>query len=94
VKLAWTTLAVRDLHAIRTYVEVDDALAAQKVLARVVSAVEGLVATPAIGRPGRVPGTLELVLQGVPYIVAYRVSAGVVELLRVLHTSRRWPHRL
>lgn len=94
VKLVWTTLAVQDLEAIREFIEVDDDAAARRVLGRVVSAVEVLAITPAIGRLGRVRGTRELVLVDVPYIVAYRVRAGVVELLRVLHTSRRWPVRL
>lgn len=93
VKLLWTTPAIHDLEAIRQYVEVDDDAAARRVLARIVSAVEVLLATPSVGRPGRVPGTRELVLVDVPYIVPYRVTAGVVELLRVLHTSRRWPRR-
>lgn len=94
MRLVWTTLAVQDLEAIREFIEVDDDAAARRVLGRVVSAVEVLAITPAIGRPGRVRGTRELVLVDVPYIVAYRVRAGVVELLRVLHTSRRWPVRL
>lgn len=93
VKILWTTLAIQDLEAIREYIEVEDDAAAQRVLARIMSAVEVLAITPSVGRPGRVPGTRELVLVNVPYIVPYRVTAGVVELLRVLHTSRRWPPR-
>lgn len=93
MKLLWTTLALQDLEAIRQYIEVDDDVAAQRVLTRIVSAVEVLVATPSVGRAGRVSGTRELVLVDVPYIIPYRVTAGVVELLRVLHTSRRWPKR-
>jgi toxin ParE1/3/4 len=45
----------------------------------------------AIGRPERVIGTRELVIGGLPYIIPYRVRVGDVEILRVLHTSRRWP---
>jgi toxin ParE1/3/4 len=29
-----------------------------------------------------------------PYVVPYRVAGGEVQVLRVYHTSRRWPYRL
>ena len=32
-----------------------------------------------------------LVIGGLPYIVPYRVREMDVEILRVLHASRRWP---
>lgn len=40
------------------------------------------------GRVGRVEGTREWVLTGTPYIVAYRVVAGIVEVLRILHGAQ------
>ena len=40
------------------------------------------------GREGRVGGTREWVLAGTPYIVVYRVIAGVVEVLRILHGAQ------
>ena len=49
---------------------------------------------PAIGRPGRVLGTRELVIGRLPYIVPYRVREKDIEILRVLHTSRRWPYEM
>ena len=53
---------------------------------------EVLLARHAVpGRPGRVLGTRELVIQGLPYIIPYRVRDNHVEILRVLHTARRWP---
>jgi toxin ParE1/3/4 len=94
VKILWAGPAVEDLECIRRYIQPEDARAATRVALTIVSSVAQLAATPAIGRPGRVAGTRELVLVRAPYIVAYRVTAGVVEVLRVLHTSRRWPRRL
>jgi plasmid stabilization system protein ParE len=29
-----------------------------------------------------------------PYVVPYRVREQDIEILRVLHTSRRWPYEL
>jgi toxin ParE1/3/4 len=46
-----------------------------------------------MGRPGRVTGTRELVVDGTPYILPYRVRNRVVQILRVLHGARRWPQR-
>jgi plasmid stabilization system protein ParE len=93
MKVVWTALALGDLEAIRRYVEVDDVRAATRVVLSVIEAAAHLAATPAIGRTGRVIGTRELVLIDLPYLVPYRVKAGVVEVLRMLHSARRWPKR-
>jgi len=44
---------------------------------------------PAIGRPGRVPGTRELILP--PYILIYTVLANRVWVVRILHGAQDWP---
>jgi len=46
-----------------------------------------------IGRPGRVPGTRELVILKTPYLAAYQVVENVIQILRVYHGSRQWPER-
>jgi toxin ParE1/3/4 len=46
---------------------------------------------PHRGRPGRWPGTRELVIPRTPYIVPYRVQGDLIEILRVFHGARRWP---
>ena len=94
LKVVWTRPAIEDLESIRRYIEFDDPRAAVGAALGILKATARLSALPFIGRPGRVLNTRELVLEGRPYIVAYRVTAGVVEVLRVLHTSRRWPKRL
>jgi toxin ParE1/3/4 len=53
--------------------------------------VQELVATHRRGRPGRVEGTRELVLAPLPFIVVYRIKRNIVEAVRVLHGSQRWP---
>ena len=45
----------------------------------------------ALGRPGRVPSTRELVVVGTPYVVAYRIERTVVLVLHILHGAQRWP---
>ena len=46
---------------------------------------------PYLGRDGRVPGTREHVIAGTPFVVAYRVHKDQIQILAVLHASRRWP---
>ena len=89
--IVWTRAAVNDLDALRTIAELDPRSRGAR---RVIEAVSLLETTAHLGRPGRVKSTRELVLVDVSYIVAYRVVAGTVEVLRVLHTARRWPRRL
>jgi toxin ParE1/3/4 len=54
-------------------------------------AVARLADHPAIGRPGRVAATRELVVVGTPYVVAHRIEQTVVLVLRILHGAQRWP---
>ena len=75
------------------YIAADDRAAASLVVQRVIAAVDMLAEQPGLGRPGRVPGTRELVVMKTRYIVPYRVRADSVEVLRVFHTTRRLPDR-
>lgn len=93
MRLRWLRKALRNLDDEATYIAADDAAAARLVVKRVLDAVALLPALPGLGRPGRVPGTRELVVLKTRYIVPYRVRGDVIELLRVFHTSRRLPDR-
>jgi addiction module RelE/StbE family toxin len=91
--LRWTKRAERDFDEIATYIGQDSPAAAARVVLELLDHVEShLPDRPAIGRAGRVLGTRELVIGGLPYIVPYRVREKDIEMLRVLHTSRRWPY--
>lgn len=95
MRLRWTKRAERDLNEIAQYIGQDSPAAAARVVLELIDQVESLLpAHPVIGRPGRVLGTRELVIGSLPYIVPYRVRDGTIEILRVLHTARRWPDRL
>jgi plasmid stabilization system protein ParE len=63
------------------------------VVARIVSAVDRLAELPAMGREGRIPGTRELVLSDIPYIVPYQVGS-TIDILTVMHASQKWPMKL
>lgn len=93
MRVRWLRNALRNLDDEATYIATDDAAAARLVVQRVLNAVAQLAEQPALGRPGRVPGTRELIVTGTRYIVPYRARGGWVEILRVFHTSRRLPDR-
>ena len=93
-RLVFSPQFLRRLDDIRERIASDNLAAAMRVIERIRSAVRHLAASPAIGRPGRVEDTRELVITGTPYIVPYRVRGDVVEIITVLHSSQRWPDRL
>jgi toxin ParE1/3/4 len=94
VRVKWLRTALANLNTQAKYISQDSPAAAARTVAAIVHAVELLKQYPALGRPGRVPGTRELVVRGTPYIVPYRVRGDAVELLRVFHAARRWPSQL
>jgi len=91
VRIKWLRQAVRDLEAAEEFIAQDNPEAATKVTLTIVKAVSQLKDQPGSGRIGRVTGTRELVISETPYVVPYRVKNNVVEILRVYHSSRKWP---
>ena len=91
MQIRWQDDAINDLIQVRRFIAMDNPSAAASVANRIRSAVPELARQPGMGRPGRVPGTRERVLVDIPYIIAYRVEEDSVVVLRVLHTSRKWP---
>jgi toxin ParE1/3/4 len=93
VRVRWLRKALANLDAEAEYIARDDPAAAARVVIAINRAVENLQRYPAMGRPGRVVGTRELVIAKTPYIIPYRVRDDCVEILRVFHGARRWPKR-
>ena len=93
MRVKWLRKALRNLDEEAAYITADNLAAARMVVQRVLDAVAVLEEQPELGRPGRVPGTRELVVLKTHYLVPYRVRGGAVEILRVFHTSRRLPKR-
>jgi addiction module RelE/StbE family toxin len=93
MRVRWLRTALRNLDDEASYIAADDPGAARLVVARVLEAVATLESQPALGRPGRWPGTRELVVRKTRYVVPYRVRGDVIEILRVFHTSRRLPEK-
>lgn len=95
MNIKWSDEALRDLQSLYDYIARNNPEAARKTANIIFDAVEAtLPANPQLGRPGRVNGTRELVITNTPYIVPYRIKAGIIQVLRVYHTARRWPDQL
>ncbi len=89
-RLFWTPEAIRDREDIYNYIEQDNPYAALSLDELIVEKVNVLKAHPKIGRPGRVVGTLELVIHS-NYMVVYELDSSQVRILNVVHTARQWP---
>jgi len=92
--IIWSDEALDDLESLRAHIAEESPKAARDMALRIVDAVERLLEPHSeLGRPGRVPGTRELVVVRTPYIVPYRIRDGAIHVLRVYHAARRWPDR-
>ena len=91
MSVLWSPGAIRDVRHLRAYIAQRDPGSAAVVIARLRSAVRILEEFPSYGRPGKVPGTRELVVPRTPYIVIYRIAGQHVQLARVLHGAQEWP---
>jgi toxin ParE1/3/4 len=90
----WSRDALDDLKQQVAWIAADNPGAARRVAARLRKVGDDLGAF-ATGRPGRVAGTYEKPVAGLPYLVAYEVSRRdgreVISILRVIHGARDWP---
>jgi len=94
MRLEWSTFAVEDRNTIFGYIDADSPQAAILVDERIESHVEQLIDFPLMGRPGRIEGTRELVIQRTPYIAVYRLTGDTILILRLLHGARMWPDEI
>ena len=73
------------------YIADDNPDAAQALKDEVEAKVNDLPAHPKLYKPSlRVPGLRELVVRS-NYIVLYRESPELVEIVNVIHARRQWP---
>lgn len=92
MRIKWTEAASEDLDHIYNYISKDNTSTAVDVVLHILNSVKNHIPTnTAIGRPGRVFGTRELIITNYPYIVPYRVVNDEIEIIRVLHSSMKWP---
>ena len=93
MQIVWLKTALKNLDELGAYIAQDNPIAASQMVNLITSQVRQLSTQPAMGRPGRVLGTRELVISNTHYLVPYRIKNNTVEVLRVFHTSQQPPKR-
>lgn len=95
MKLIWLPKALETFEAQIDYIAKDSVKAAIEQGNLIENQIHQLLDHPEIGRTGRTKGTRELVVNGIPFIVVYRVKPRLerIELIRVLHGAQQWPPR-
>ena len=81
-----------DIERIYEWITQDSPRNAQSVIERIYDTIENnLALSPYIGHRGRVPGTYEWVVRGLPYVIIYRVDEDLDELtvIAVVHGARK-----
>lgn len=88
MRVIWAPEARRQLAEIWHYIALDNPKGADRMVTRLVTAVEKLSHFPHLGRPGR-EDSRELVVAGTPFIVVYRVRGEEIRIGTVLHGAQR-----
>ena len=91
VRLRYTAQAREHIAAIYSYIRDRNPVAATQVVARIRLAAERLAEFPRVGHAGRVAGTHEWVVRGLPYIIVYQTGAANAEeilILGVFHAAQ------
>ena len=91
MRIIWSPEARTDLREMVMYLSDENPYAAKELHERIKTVVAELIENPFTGRPGRVPGTRELVITNTSYILPYQIRQNRIEILRVYHGARKWP---
>ena len=91
MRIRWTRQALNNFDTAIHYIAADNPGNAQQVARKVWDSIQLLRQQPGMGRPGRVPGTRELIIADLPFIVPYAEHNGEIVILRIMHTSMKWP---
>jgi plasmid stabilization system protein ParE len=84
MRLRFTAEAREHIAGIYSYISDRSPAAATQVIARIRLAAERLTEFPRMGRAGRVAGTHEWVVRGLPYIIVYEIGTTDPEELLIL----------
>jgi len=87
----WTKQAIEDLNSAYDFLSAESPHLISTTIEGILSAIDQVKIFPESGRPGRVKGTRELVVTTVPFILVYRKKRETLEILSILHQSRKWP---
>jgi len=90
--IEWTEQAIRHLDQAHDYITLSNSEeVAARVTMHIATSVQQLATFPMSGRPGRVPGTRELVISNFPFVVAYSIEKERIVILATYHGAHQWP---
>jgi addiction module RelE/StbE family toxin len=90
VKIVWTKQAIADLNQAYAFVSAQSPEFVEDIIERIEKSLASLQSFPEMGRAGRINQTRELVVPKTPFILPYRVRNNRIEILGVMHGTRRW----
>lgn len=91
LNVKWTKQALNDLESAREFVTSEHPQNLELTIENIQSSIGQIKIFPEIGRVGRVKGTRELVFSQMPFILIYRKMKSSIEIISLLHQSRKWP---
>lgn len=91
MKIEFSATAKHDLRSIRHYIAQDNEKAAERVVLRILQSIRHLGVFPELGREWMTKGIRAISIPGLPYRVHYQQSGDIVEILTIVHTSRKQP---
>ncbi|KAF1069713.1 MAG: Toxin RelE2 [Pseudomonas citronellolis] len=90
MRIYWTPEAVQDRTDIWEYIVAENPAAAVRMDELFSTTVAKLKDFPEMGRPGKAPGTRELIPHE-SYRLVYQLNGETVWILALVHTARLWP---
>ncbi|NOX75957.1 MAG: type II toxin-antitoxin system RelE/ParE family toxin [Gammaproteobacteria bacterium] len=93
MEIKWLKQALQNLDQEAEYIAKENPQAASDIVSKIINTVRLLENNPALGSPGRIINTRELLISNTRYVVPYRVRPDrqQIEILRIFHTARRPP---
>lgn len=90
MKVIWTPEAEQDRDDIWLHIATENVRAASRLDELFSDAATRLADHPKLGRPGKIPGTRELIPHE-SYRLVYEIDDEAVWILALVHTARQWP---
>jgi toxin ParE1/3/4 len=90
VRVVWTPEAEQDRVDIWNHISEDKPGAAARLDSLFSDTASSLITLPTLGKPGKIPGTREL-LPHQHYRLVYEIERDTVWILALVHTARQWP---
>jgi len=90
MRLVWRDMARNDRLRIMDHIAQANPKAAISLDESFAEKAKRAAQAPSIYKPGRYPGTREIVIHP-NYVMIYRVLGDTVEIVRILHARQQWP---